>query len=209
MAKHWHITFPYSIIIEDKPELAAEFEKKFKGDFVFEKALEYQEITPISSGHSLTFKRRDLFYQLAPGLLKEEFLVFYRFLLYEFRKMYGEDSRKMFSHFFETDFLEDFLREMEDLNCQGFELGCVEKIHQLPSNYFLHFDTIQPQNVVEGYPLNLSFQSRMEVVCLIHSYEELNMSPKETIAFHNFTDYIKNKSLERFRLAKYLFTTGY
>ena len=209
MAKHWHISLPYSIILEDKPTLIAAFEKRYKSDFVFEKALEYQHITPITSGHSLTFKRRDLFYRLSSELLKDEFLVFYRFLLHEFRKMYEENARKMFSHVFESDLLEDFLREMEDLNCRGFEVGCIDKIHHLPSNYFLHFDTIHSQTVAEGYPLLPQYNSKMEVVCLIHSYEEMGVSEEEFLAFHQFTEHIKQKAKGKFRLAEYLFTSGY
>ncbi len=209
MAQHWHILLPYAIAIEDKPGLIAAFEEKYKSVFLFDKVLEYQQITPVNSGHSLTFTRRELCYRLDNEWLREEFLVFYRLLLFEFRKMYGGNSKEMYSHVFETDLLEEFLRSMEDLNCKGFELKCIEQIKRISSNYFLHFEVISPQIVPEGYPLIPVYHSRIEVACLIHSYEPMNQSARETLVFHNFTEYIVEKLRKRFKIAEFLFTAGY
>lgn len=54
---------------------------------------------------------------------------------------------------------------MENLNCNGFEMRCIETIERIPTNYFLHFETLHPGLVYEGYPLPLHYHSEIKAVC--------------------------------------------
>jgi hypothetical protein len=195
--------------IEDKSEMNLVFESSYKKHFQFVKELEYQKVLVLAtSSEEVVFQRKEKHYSLSKDLLQEEFLAFYRFMMYEFRQMYQEDRRNMDSDAFESELLEEFLRNLEDLNCRGFETRCVEALEKMSNNYFLHFESISPQYVYEGYPLPTNYHSSMKVLCLLHSSEKMNSHPQETFAFQNFTNYIKEKAA-RFKIAQYLFMAGY
>lgn len=209
MAAYWHILLPLEIAIEDQAAMRSVFEKSYKQDFQFVKELEYQKVLVLAqSSEEVVFQRKERHFSLSRELLKEEFLPFYRFMMYEFRQMFEQDRRNMDSHAFETELLEDFLRNLEDLNCRGFESRCVEALEKMDNNYFLHFDSIAPQYVYEGYPFPNMHHSTMKVLCLLHSCEKINTSPKEKVAFEHFIQYIKEKAA-RFSLAQYLFLAAY
>lgn len=210
MAAHWHIMLPYELIVEDKPEMDLAYEEQYKEHFIFERTNEYQKVLAMPIGvPQMAFHYREKQYQLSKTVLREEFLAFYRFFLNEFSKLYNTEKPKFYSHVFETDVLSDFLRNMEDLNCNGFEMRCIETIERIPTNYFLHFETLHPGLVYEGYPLPLHYHSEIKAVCLLHSYEKMNLVAQETVAFHNFVNHIQEVAKDKFKLAKYLFTAGF
>lgn len=210
MAAYWHILLPLEFSIEDKAEMNSLFEAQYRQDFSFVKELEYKKVLVMpQQSNELLFQHTERHYQLSAEILKQEFLAFYRLFMYEFRKLYMTDRPKFFSHAFETDLLEDFMRELEDLNCEGFESRCIQALEQMPDNYFLHFEQLIPQYVYEGYPFPSQLHSSLKVVCLLHSNEKMGTSTAETLAFHNFVQFFKEKYQHKFRLAQYLFTAGF
>lgn len=210
MAANWHIVLPYKIAFEDNAEMNEKFEHIYKGAFEFESSREYtREIAMPMGGKNLTFHHREKQYQLSKSMLRDEFLAFYRYFIQEFITLYYTDDRAFHSNLFESDILNRFLRKMEGMTEKGFDIDLKEEIEELEDNYFLHFDLLYPSIVYEGYPLPVRAHSRMDTICLLHSYEKMNLSVKETVALHNFVEHIKKTAAHKFKLANYLFVAGY
>ena len=61
--------------------------------------------------------------------------------------------------------------------------------------------------VFEGFEFPNDFT--VYAASILSSYDQMNLEPKETLAFHNFKTHIIEKFSDKFRLAKYIFNAGY
>jgi len=211
MASHWHILLPYEIAFEDKLDMQEAFDMQFKPDFLFEKIRQYQIVSNmvLPGGFRASSERSEKCYYLSPRLLRDEFKAFYRFFVQEFEKMYKVEKRKFNSDTFEKDLLNDFLRSLDNVSIGEFNFETIDAIESIDSNYFMHFDLLSPTLISSGYPLPLTGNSQIAVVSLLQSFERMNFNVQETVAFHNFVEHIKNVSKDKFRIAQYLFVSGY
>lgn len=209
MAK-WHIVLPYEISFENQAEMQEIFEEEFREDYIFQRAQEYLIPGPVAmNGQRYTFDKKEKVYSISSFLWASEFHNFYRFLVNEFRKMYGSGTKKLQSPVFNTDLLLDFVRNLDYVYLKQLDTRTIHKIQAIPNNPFIAFEKLSHVKVQEGYPFPTRYSSQLSVMSLLQSNEKMHNSVAETVAFHNFLDHVQKVSKNRYRLAKYLKVVAY
>lgn len=207
---NWHIILAYEMSFEQQNEMQEIFEEEFREDYVFQRTQEYLIAGPVAAnGQRYTFDKKEKVYRISSFLWASEFHNFYRFLVNEFRKMYGNGAQKLQSPIFNTDLLLDFVKNLDYIYLKQLDNRTIQKIQAIPNNAYISFDKLSPMKVQEGYPFPTRYTSQLSVMSLLHSHEKMHCSVAETVAFHNFLDHVKKVSKNRYRLAKYLQVVAY
>jgi len=212
MSAFWRILLPIRISLQDNDAMLKRFDNLYAEDFVFDKVHTYQIEAPTkrADGTPFVFERTEKIYHLDSTLLKQELQPFFVAFVKQFQRYANEQKYEIYSALKDEPGLDLFLEQFTSYQFDGdvdkfmAYLGDGEQ-----ENYFVHDDSLPHYAAYQGYPFSTKYNSSIQVISLLYSYEKMGVFPEETVMFHNFTEYIKKNLRDRFKLAQYIFVAGY